>query len=526
MAANNPNFQLTTFNSGTTVAFSQPLYISGDGFFLYSSALSSTWEQFDFSPSVKLNAVDYNNDGVALFAGDNGVIVKHVPGTQNPEVVVLNPNINFNDIRFYSGSKKAVAIGDSGSVYKTIDAGKNWTLVATPSYLSASLQAITFNTASHWWICGTSGTVVTSSNEGTSWYQFTNFYQLDGVISNPPISSSVNETSFDFYDIKFAPYYNNANAYTGQYSRVYVVGSSGSIFMCSPEFNDVSYTPISSFPAFYDISLAYQRSDSSHASTTYYSILYTNEWYFSGSGGPDSPNNIGVGGENGNILLIDYPDGTTYPRRVEYYDQASKDYNDPTLNVINPSSYISKSISVGSPNTINGGGIFSLVYGSSIPPQNSVFYERQLLLLTESGRLVEMDYPSQNDGEILLQTDAFNTRASESFSGALTDIDVPLFENLYDSAYVRFTLDKPLPTISSSVNPNPLWWGVATTGSNLDKLRLPTQGMRLYRRFKGENFVTLTNLLPDGKGLLIPEGYNPELNYLEIAKNAGLLPSP
>lgn len=518
MATSNPTFPLITFNNGTTVAFSQPLYISGDGFFLYSSALSSTWEQFNITPSVKLNAVDYNNEGVALFAGDNGVIVKHVPGTQNTEVVVLNPNINFNDIRFYSGSKKAVAVGDSGSVYKTIDAGKNWTLMPTPSYLSASLQAITFSTASHWWVCGTSGTVVTSSNEGTSWYQFTDFYQLDGVNVASPVSSSVNETLLDFYDIKYISYPNN-----GDYTRVYVVGSSGSIFMCAPEidpFPDFFINP----NIFFDISLAYIKNNSTHDSTIYNSILYTNEWYFSGSGtaSPILPNNLGVGGTNGNMLLIDYGPAGGNPSTIDPDQQASKDFSgDPSA-----ATYISKSISVGSPNTITGGGIFSLVYGSAIPPQNSVFYERQFLLLTESGRLVEMDYPSQNDGDILLQTDTFNTRASESFSGALTDIDVPLFENLYDGAYVRFTLDKPLPTISSSVNPNPLWWGVAITGSNLDQLRLPTQGMRLYRRFKGENFVTLTNLLPDGKGLLIPEGYNPELNYLEIAKNAGLLPSP
>ena len=48
------------------------------------------------------------------------------------------------------------------------------------------------------------------------------------------------------------------------------------------------------------------------------------------------------------------------------------------------------------------------------------------------------------------------------------------------------------------------------------------QGMRIFRRL-ADSFVVSKTLPTSGTGLLIPSNYNPKLDYLKIAKKAGLL---
>ena len=48
------------------------------------------------------------------------------------------------------------------------------------------------------------------------------------------------------------------------------------------------------------------------------------------------------------------------------------------------------------------------------------------------------------------------------------------------------------------------------------------QAFRLYRRYSNEQYVLTKEFVNDGKGFIVPENYNPKLNYIELAKKAGL----
>lgn len=507
MSINNPSSPFP-YIADEAFAVNQPAYISGDGFFLYSKGISSTgWGQFDITPSVKLNAVDYNGAGVALLAGNSGVIVKHSildSDSSTVKIQVLDSTINFRDVSFYS-STEAVAVGDSGSIYRTSNYGDTWTKVIGP--VITQLNAVTFSTGSDWWICGNAGTVITSSNVGSTWFQFPtspNFIQLNSAAA-PPYSSSINATLYDFYDIKYAEYVGPWTTVTNSFF-IYVVGSSGSVFANYPFDNVIANTNLVFSNKMYDISLNYMLGNSAHTSSIYNKVLYTNENYFyanqKSSGSFGAPVNVSIGGTNGKLLTIEATTTTNTDGPSALFDKI----NTPTL------SYVTRSLFT---DNITSGVLKPVIYPGYFSGYVSTIYlQQQFYVTTDTGKLIQLNYPSDTNGNFTSQSTAysFNT-PTQSFGGSLTDIDASSANELYNNVYVKLTLDRNLPDASGS----DLWYG-NSGGDNLT-----TQGMRIYRPFRGENFVTLNENMPDGTGFLIPEDYDPKFNYLEIAKKAGLV---
>jgi len=501
----NPTSPPFPYITDAPFAINQPAYISGDGFFLYSKGISTNgWGQFDITPSVKLNAVDYNDAGIALLVGNDGVIVKHSILDHDSSAVkiqIINPIVNFNDVAFYS-TVDAVAIGDGGYIYKTSNCGDTWAQVISP--VTTQLNAITFSPGSDWWICGHAGTVITSSDAGNTWFQFTNFVQLDSTA--PPYSSSVNATLYDFYDIKYATYDgpNNSGYPITDSFFIYVVGSSGSVFANYP-FNDYTGDLVFS-NKMYDISLKYITSHSNHDSITYNKILYTNENYFAANQQPNPPDgapvNVSIGGNSGKLLTIETNQETLGNGPVVLLDK-----------VIGGINYVTRSLFT---DNITSGVMATVVYPGYFDGYiSNIFTEQQFWVTADTGKLYQLEYPSDTNGDYWLQTHTSYTYnpPTQSFEGSLTDIDLTSANSLYENTYVKLTLDRNLPVVSGS----DLWYG------NAGGDHLTTQGMRIYRPFRGENFVTLNENMPDGTGFLIPEDYNPKFNYLEIAKKAGLV---
>ena len=78
-------------------------------------------------------------------------------------------------------------------------------------------------------------------------------------------------------------------------------------------------------------------------------------------------------------------------------------------------------------------------------------------------------------------------------------------------------------TISGSLTISP-----SITSSLWRNISGSTQAFRIYRKIPHEDFVVINNISvsninPAGPGLLIPKNYNPNLDYLAIAKKAGIL---
>jgi hypothetical protein len=100
--------------------------------------------------------------------------------------------------------------------------------------------------------------------------------------------------------------------------------------------------------------------------------------------------------------------------------------------------------------------------------------------------------------------------------------------NPFNSIYVQLTFrdsfNQPqfYNTVGSSVFPygiNPGFPNYVQSGDYTGT----RQAFRLYRRYSNEQYVLTKEFVNDGKGFLIPENYNPNLNYIELAKKAGLL---
>lgn len=71
-----------------------------------------------------------------------------------------------NDLAVINSST-AISIGDNGEIFRTTDAGTNWTPVA--SGVSTALRAVTFSSDKDGWIVGDYGALLRSSDGGASW---------------------------------------------------------------------------------------------------------------------------------------------------------------------------------------------------------------------------------------------------------------------------------------------------------------------------------------------------------------------
>jgi hypothetical protein len=68
-------------------------------------------------------------------------------------------------------------------------------------------------------------------------------------------------------------------------------------------------------------------------------------------------------------------------------------------------------------------------------------------------------------------------------------------------------------------------WGTNFPYGTYDGLTNSTslQGFRIFRGEVSDQGIYISDDIPDGVGLIVPDNYNPEYNYLEIARKAGLI---
>jgi len=111
-------------------------------------------------------AVDFVDENTGYAAGDVGTIIKTTNGGFNWSVKNINPNIRLYGMHFINAFTGFVVGNDNGKLYKTSDAGENWTLVLTAN---STLWDIDFSTYTLGFAVGLGGKIFKTTNGGDLW---------------------------------------------------------------------------------------------------------------------------------------------------------------------------------------------------------------------------------------------------------------------------------------------------------------------------------------------------------------------
>lgn len=162
---------------------------SGEAILLYTTSGGEAWEMTMFpNPPYPTDTVDFHGlcyvsqDTGWLVAGrfpegdtfarGQGYIVRTTDRGTNWELQRKDTVNDFYDVRFLDGENGFVAGGDDQSmaavILRTSNGGLDWSPVTLPAR-ARFLRAIDFVGDRHGWACGRHGTVVHTSDGGTTW---------------------------------------------------------------------------------------------------------------------------------------------------------------------------------------------------------------------------------------------------------------------------------------------------------------------------------------------------------------------
>ena len=114
-------------------------------------------------------SVAYAPDGKrALAVGDSGTVLQSADGGQSWAVVASNSKESLTSVAYAPDGKSALAVGTSGTVIKSGDGGQSWAVVTGNS--KALLSSVAYAPGSKSALAvGTEGTVLKSVDGGQSW---------------------------------------------------------------------------------------------------------------------------------------------------------------------------------------------------------------------------------------------------------------------------------------------------------------------------------------------------------------------
>jgi photosystem II stability/assembly factor-like uncharacterized protein len=161
------NFR-SVFSRGSGVA-----YVVGDsGSCYYSDDLGSTWATRTVPTNENLNDGICPLSGsstIALVGGTNGVIFKTTDAGINWTSIPSGISDGIHCFSF-GPSGFVFASGGNGTILKSADAGDSWSVVSTPT--SEDLLSIDVSKQNANWLiaCGNNGTLLKSTDVGTNWF--------------------------------------------------------------------------------------------------------------------------------------------------------------------------------------------------------------------------------------------------------------------------------------------------------------------------------------------------------------------
>ncbi len=152
--------------------FSGKLWTSGElGTIFLSTNSGVAWSGLDAGPRLSANWIDAPSSLVAVAVGQTGLIMRTTDaGLSWTKQASPDSTVSCYGVKFADASH-GWAVGDHGSIFRTVD-GASWSSQSSPT--SAALLGITFASASEGWIAagdfGTfGGLILHSSDGGGSW---------------------------------------------------------------------------------------------------------------------------------------------------------------------------------------------------------------------------------------------------------------------------------------------------------------------------------------------------------------------
>lgn len=139
-----------------------------DGLIARSANRTLTWTKL-YSANSQLNDIFFSNHQTGFAVGNNGVILKTINSGNTWTPISSGTKKNINAVAGI-GLNNIWAVGDSGLVVQSVDTGKTWTVKNLLSN-NKQLNDIKFNGLAGY-IAGNGGTVLNTSNGGSSWTNF------------------------------------------------------------------------------------------------------------------------------------------------------------------------------------------------------------------------------------------------------------------------------------------------------------------------------------------------------------------
>src|SRR5688572_14167438 len=147
--------------------------------------LFSQWVSQSSGTVYALKSVQFLNENTGLACCYN-TIIKTTNGGSNWQSIPLQGNHNM--LKF-TDSNTGYICSDSGKVYKTVNAGLNWTLLS--SNVANNLTSISFINSETGIATGYGKTIIKTTNGGLSWVNIANFvWQID-LLGTKMINSSI-----------------------------------------------------------------------------------------------------------------------------------------------------------------------------------------------------------------------------------------------------------------------------------------------------------------------------------------------
>lgn len=127
----------------------------------------SGWYTQASRTTANLNGVYFQADGRAGWAvGSSGVIVATRDAGETWSLQVSYTSFNLNAV-WFTGRDSGWAVGNNGTVRRTTDGGQNWANVTVPA--SENLMDVVFATRDTGWVVGSNGVILRTTDAGGTW---------------------------------------------------------------------------------------------------------------------------------------------------------------------------------------------------------------------------------------------------------------------------------------------------------------------------------------------------------------------
>ncbi len=167
----------------------QTIYACGfGGTVIKSTNDGSTWSNLTTSVTADLNSLFFINKDTGIVVGNNGTILKTTNGglnwlTINASTTAKLNRVKIKDVNVYIASD--TISGGNGVFYKSHNLGSTFNAISLPLF-PESFFGLSFTNDSTGYMCGTTGTIIKTTNYGQTWQQ------------------QLANTTDEFFDIEFA----------------------------------------------------------------------------------------------------------------------------------------------------------------------------------------------------------------------------------------------------------------------------------------------------------------------------------